>query len=61
MQFDLTPEENMIRGAVRDFAEGVVAPGASERDETGVVPFDIMQQMGALGFFGIPFSEDWGG
>ena len=61
MQFDLTPEETMIRGAVRDFAEGVVAPGASERDETGRMPFDIMQQMGALGFFGIPFSEDWGG
>ncbi len=61
MHFDLTPEEVMIRDAVRDFAQGVVAPRASERDETGEVPFDIMQQMGSLGFFGIPFAEEWGG
>ncbi|MHB1611684.1 MAG: acyl-CoA dehydrogenase family protein, partial [Sulfobacillus sp.] len=61
VQFDLTPEELMIKDAVRDFADGVVAPGAGHRDETGEVPLDIMQQMGALGFFGIPFSEEWGG
>lgn len=61
MNFDLTPEEKMIRETVRDFAEGIVAPGARERDEKSSFPFDIMQEMGELGFFGIPFSEDWGG
>ncbi|MDA8195027.1 MAG: acyl-CoA dehydrogenase family protein [Thermaerobacter sp.] len=61
MDFDLTREETMIRDAVRDFAEEVVAPGASARDETAAFPYDIMQQMGELGFFGIPFAEQWGG
>ncbi|AEJ40775.1 acyl-CoA dehydrogenase, short-chain specific [Sulfobacillus acidophilus TPY] len=61
MNFDLTPEETMIREAVRDFAEGVVAPGAKERDEKSEFSFELMRQMGELGFFGIPFSEEWGG
>ena len=61
MNFDLTPEEEMIRSAVRDFAEGVVAPDAAKRDEMQEFPADIMKQMGDLGFFGIPFSERWGG
>lgn len=61
MDFDLTREEMMIRDAVRDFAEGIVAPGAGQRDEEAEFPFDLMQQMGEMGFFGIPFDEQWGG
>ncbi len=61
LNFDLTPEETMIRQTVRDFAENVVAPGAKDRDEKSEFSFDLMHQMGELGFFGLPFSEDWGG
>lgn len=61
MNFDLTSDEVMIRQTVRDFAENVVAPGAKERDEKSEFPFDLMHQMGELGFFGLPFSEEWGG
>lgn len=51
----------MIRQMVRDFAENSVAPGAKDRDEKSEFSFDLMKQMGELGFFGIPFSEEWGG
>jgi alkylation response protein AidB-like acyl-CoA dehydrogenase len=61
LNFDLTPEQTLIRDTVREFADNVVAPGAPERDETGEVPIDIMRQMGELGFFGLPFPERWGG
>lgn len=61
MNFDLTPEEVMIRQTVRDFAESVVKPGAKERDEKSEFSFTLMHQMGELGFFGLPFSEEWGG
>lgn len=61
MDFDLTTEQRMIRDTVRDFAREVVLPGAAERDETGEVPIAIMQQMGAMGLFGLPFPEQWGG
>ena len=61
LNFDLAPEEVMIRQTVRDFAEGAAAPGAKDRDEKSEFSFDLMKQMGELGFFGLPFSEEWGG
>lgn len=61
MNFDLTAEQALIRDTVRDFATEEVAPGAGQRDETGEFPEDLMRKMGELGFFGIPFPEQWGG
>ncbi len=61
MNFDLSSEEIMIQKAVRDFAQSQVAPGAAARDERSEFSFDLMKAMGALGFFGLPFSEEWGG
>jgi alkylation response protein AidB-like acyl-CoA dehydrogenase len=61
VNFDLTQEQAMIRGLAREFAEEVVAPGASQRDKTGEFPLDLVRQMGHLGLFGIPFSEAVGG
>ncbi|OLZ10076.1 acyl-CoA dehydrogenase family protein [Sulfobacillus thermosulfidooxidans] len=61
MNWDLTPDEQMIQNTVREFANERVRPGADERDETGEFPWDIMQEMGKLGFYGLPFSEEWGG
>ncbi|WP_053960600.1 acyl-CoA dehydrogenase family protein [Sulfobacillus thermosulfidooxidans] len=61
MNWDLTTDEQMIQNTVREFANERVRPGADERDETGEFPWDIMQEMGKLGFYGLPFSEEWGG
>lgn len=61
LNFDLTQEEGMIRQTVREFAEQRVAPGAGDRDERAEFSFELMQQMGDFGFFGLPFSEEWGG
>jgi len=51
----------MIRTMAREFADEVVAPGASQRDKTGEFPLDLVRQMGSLGLFGIPFGEEYGG
>ncbi len=51
----------MIRKVAQEFADEVVAPGAGERDKTGKFPLDLVKQMGQLGLFGIPFSEEYGG
>lgn len=61
MHFDLTAEQTAVLKLARDFAQGEVAPGAAERDESGAFPLDLVQKMGRLGFFGIPFSEEYGG
>ena len=61
MVFDLPDEAELLRRTVRDFAEGEVAPVAEELDRTKTFPLDLVRQMGALGWMGIPFPEDVGG
>ena len=61
MDFELTEEQKMIRNEVRNFAQREILPRAEEMEQTGVYPYDIMAKMGALGFMGIPFPEEYGG
>ena len=61
MDFDLTPEQRAIRDTCRDFAREVVAPAAEELDREHKFGYDIVRQMGELGLFGLPFSEEFGG
>ena len=61
MDFQFSPEQDEFRRAVRSFAEEVIAPRAEEMDETGEFPVDVVKQMGALGLFGLPFPEEYGG
>ena len=61
MNFELTKEQQMVRKMVRDFAEEVIKPRAIEIDTSATFPKDIFDQMGELGFMGIPFPEEYGG
>jgi short/branched chain acyl-CoA dehydrogenase len=61
MDFDLSPEQEEFRKAIREFAEEVVAPRAEEMDRKEELPMDVVKQMGELGLFGIPFPEEYGG
>jgi short-chain 2-methylacyl-CoA dehydrogenase len=61
MDFALTPEQQAIRDTCRDFAREVVAPAAEELDRDHRFGYDIVRQMGELGLFGLPFSEEFGG
>ena len=61
MDFDLSPDHELIRRTVREFAEGEVAPVAEELDRTKAFPYAIVAQLGELGLMGIPFPESVGG
>jgi alkylation response protein AidB-like acyl-CoA dehydrogenase len=61
MDFDLSPDHELIRRTVREFAEGEVAPVAEELDRTKSFPYEIVKQLGALNLMGIPFPEEYGG
>ena len=61
MDFNLTHEQQAIRDTCRDFAREVVAPAAEELDRHHKFGYDIVRQMGELGLFGLPFSEEHGG
>jgi short-chain 2-methylacyl-CoA dehydrogenase len=61
VDFELTPEQQELRAAVRAFAEEVVAPAAAGADEREEFPTETVKRMAEIGLFGIPFPEDRGG
>src|ERR1700760_187165 len=61
MDFDLSPDHELIRRTVRDFAQGEVAPVAEELDKEKRFPYEIVKRLGELGLMGIPFPEEYGG
>jgi short-chain 2-methylacyl-CoA dehydrogenase len=61
MDFDLSPDHELIRRTVRDFAEQEVAPVAEELDREKRFPYEIVAKLGELGLMGIPFPEEYGG
>src|SRR5271169_7061762 len=61
MDFDLSPDHELIRRTVREFAEGEVAPVAEELDRSKSFPYEIVSKLGALNLMGIPFPTEYGG
>lgn len=61
MNFDLTPDQQMIRDVVRDFAENEIVPRAAEIDRTGQFPLEIIKKLAQLDLMGLPFPEKYGG
>ncbi len=61
MNFELTPEQQQIRAAARQFARDEVAPLAREADETGEFPMHLIRRMGELGFLTGPIEPEFGG
>jgi short-chain 2-methylacyl-CoA dehydrogenase len=61
MLFDLPDDTRMLQRTVREFAEGEVAPVAEHLDKTKSFPYEIVREMGELGWMGIPFPESVGG
>jgi short-chain 2-methylacyl-CoA dehydrogenase len=61
VDFDLSPDHELIRRTVREFAEGEVAPVAEELDRTKAFPYEIVEKLGKLNLMGIPFPEEYGG
>ncbi|GIU95000.1 MAG: acyl-CoA dehydrogenase [Gaiellaceae bacterium] len=61
MDFDLTPEQELIRDTVRTFARDRVQPVAAELDREGRFPYELVAELGELGLMGIPIPERFGG
>jgi butyryl-CoA dehydrogenase len=61
MNFAPTEDHEMLRQAVREFAEKEAKPTASARDEAMEWPAALVKQMGELGFLGVAVGEEYGG
>jgi short-chain 2-methylacyl-CoA dehydrogenase len=57
----LSPELEALRKTVEQFAHDVIAPVIGDLCERQEFPYDIVRQMGAMGLFGLPFPEEYGG
>ncbi|MFE0686796.1 acyl-CoA dehydrogenase family protein [Streptomyces xiamenensis] len=57
----LTPEHEELRRTVEAFAHDVVAPRIGEFYERHAFPYEIVREMAAMGLFGLPFPEEYGG
>jgi alkylation response protein AidB-like acyl-CoA dehydrogenase len=57
----LTPEQEMIRQSVREFARERLAPFAAEWDREATFPRAALRAMGELGLMGVCVPERWGG
>lgn len=61
MDFRLGEEHEELRETVRKFAVEVVAPVIGEHYEAHSFPYEIIRQVGAMGLFGLPFPQRYGG
>ena len=61
LSFGHSEDLNLLRDAVRDFAQAEIAPRAAEADHTDQFPMDLWQKFGDLGVLGITVGEEYGG
>src|SRR5258708_15565570 len=61
MDFDIPEELQLLRKTVRDFVVERLQPIEQQVEDDDKIPDAVMKEMGALGFFGLPFPEEYGG
>src|SRR6202034_1141957 len=61
LSYKLDEEHEDLRKSVEEFARDAVAPVIGELYDRGEFPYEIVTQMGRMGLFGLPVSEEYGG
>ena len=61
MDFELTDEQQLIRDAVREFAEAEVAPIAAELDRDHRFPHELLPKLAEMNLMGMTYPEKEGG
>jgi Acyl-CoA dehydrogenases len=61
VNFSLTDEQQQLRGSIREFAEGEIAPHVMAWDEVSHFPSEIMPKLAEMGLLGVIFPEQYGG
>jgi acyl-CoA dehydrogenase len=61
MDFDIPDELQLLARTVRDFVETRLQPIEKKVEDSDEIPDEIVREMAGLGFFGLPFPEEYGG
>jgi alkylation response protein AidB-like acyl-CoA dehydrogenase len=61
VDFDLSPEQELVRETVRRFAQDRVAPVAAELDREKRFPYELVAELAELGLMGMTIPEEYGG
>src|SRR5258706_13172905 len=61
MDFELSSEQAAFRDLMRDFARRSISPVAREWELAGRYPTEIVEEMKAMGLFGMLVPKDYGG
>ena len=61
LNFDLGETIDMLRDAVKDFADKEIAPRAAEIDRVNEFPADLWKKFGDMGLLGMTVGEEYGG
>jgi len=61
MDFSFTPEQEMFRKTVRDFASNELMPQSAQWDKSEEFPREAYKQMARLGIMGVIIPEEYGG
>ncbi len=61
MNFELSEEQAALRDLMRDFARKTITPVAREWELAGRYPEEIVEEMKAMGLFGMLVPEQYGG
>jgi len=61
LDFTLSMQQKQIRRIARQFAKAELAPIAKEIDEEGRFPWEAVEKMGPLNFFGMQAPRQYGG
>lgn len=61
MDFQLNETEKMLENQAREFAQKQIMPQAAQIDREDRFPFELLRELGGMGYKGLPFPKEYGG
>lgn len=61
MDFELSDEQRLLRDTIRSFVDAEIRPVATQWEESGRYPDEIVATMASMGLFGLLVPEEYGG